>query len=96
MTFCLLAKFYCFKINGINEMVFRTNQKNTTYRSVAASDEGGNLITSCDKTAFDYFEAGGLATLKVRKDGDRYEPKCGETKVFCAKNTRSASLKLIQ
>ncbi|XP_046358032.2 uncharacterized protein LOC124136213 isoform X1 [Haliotis rufescens] len=74
------AKFYCFKINGVNEMVFRTNQKNTTYRSVAALDKGGNLITSCDKTIFDYFEAGGLATLKVRKDGDRYEPKCGEIK----------------
>ncbi|XP_046583879.1 uncharacterized protein LOC124290960 isoform X2 [Haliotis rubra] len=72
------AKFYCFKINGVNEMVFRTNQRNTTYRSVSAVDKGGNSITTCDQTIFDHFKAGGMATLKVRKDGDRYKPKCGE------------------
>ncbi|XP_067679560.1 uncharacterized protein [Haliotis asinina] len=73
------AKFYCFKIDGVNKMVFRANQRNTTYRSVTAVDKKGNSIATCDQTIFDHFKPGEMATLKVRKDGDRYKPKCGET-----------------
>ncbi|XP_046583978.1 uncharacterized protein LOC124291086 [Haliotis rubra] len=76
------AKFYCFKIQGRNVMMFRVDQKGTIYRDVSAIDEHGNTVDNCTRTDFDYFEAGRTGTLKVMQAANSsFIPDCRGTKL---------------
>ncbi|XP_071119423.1 uncharacterized protein [Haliotis cracherodii] len=76
------AKFYCFKIQARNVMMFRVDQRGTVYRDVSAIDEYGDTVDTCSRTVYDHFEPGGTGTLKVTQTANNsFTPNCGGNEV---------------
>ncbi|XP_046358028.2 uncharacterized protein LOC124136207 isoform X1 [Haliotis rufescens] len=76
------AKFYCFKIQARNVMMFRVDQRGTVYRDVSAIDEYGDTVDTCSRTVYDHFETGGTGTLKVTQTfNNSFTPNCGGNEV---------------